>query len=61
MYAFPALLNLAMLLIFLFIIKEDSIMYNLSADNETNALNLIRKVYKIESDNEIDLLEQLKS
>ena len=47
-----------MLLNFFFFIEEDSIMYNLSVENDQNALNLIRKVYN--SDEQLVLLNLKK-
>ena len=52
-------LNLVMLVNFFLFIKEDSIMFNLSIDNDESALNLIRKVY--ETKDEKAILSTLKS
>ena len=44
-YLLPCFLNVYMLVIFHFFIKEDSIMFNLSEDREEDALRLIKKIY----------------
>ena len=59
MYAFPAFLNLTMLTIFIFVIKQDSIMYSLSSDQDEEALKLIKKVYASTEDHAA-VLAQLK-
>jgi hypothetical protein len=50
LYGFPILVNGWMLLGFFLFIKEDSIMYNLSVDNEEGALQLIKRVYHEDED-----------
>lgn len=49
-----------MLVNFVLFIKEDSIMFNLSAENEEEALILIDKVYHAEEDRQ-EILAALKN
>jgi hypothetical protein len=49
-----------MLFNFLIFIKEDSIMFNLSEDNESGALILIDKIYHADEDRQ-EILAALKN
>ena len=60
LYAIPLILNFYMLFIFIVFIKEDSIMFNLSQDNDSKALVLIDKIYHKSEDRNV-ILEALKS
>jgi hypothetical protein len=60
LYLLPVIVNAFMLLSFLILIKEDSIMYNISKGKYQEALNLIDKVYHPSEDRE-QILESLKS
>ena len=47
MLLFPVFINAFILINYLMFINEDSIMFNLSKDNEADALKLIEKVYDV--------------
>ena len=53
-------INIWMLSSFLSFINEDSIMFNLSIDNEDEAMVLIKKVYSSEDQNYDEILQSLK-
>jgi hypothetical protein len=59
MYIFPCFLNIWMLFNMLVFIKEDSIMFNLSKDDDESALRLIDKVYHKDEDRN-EILQALK-
>lgn len=58
-YIFPLLLNCIILFNFCFFIKADSIMFNLSNDNEEEAMVMIERIYHASEDRE-DILAKLK-
>lgn len=60
LYIFPCFLNIWMLFNFSIFIKEDSIMFNLSKDDEESALRLIDKLYHKDEDRN-EILEALKA
>jgi MFS family permease len=60
LYLIPVVINVIMLLNFVIFIKEDSIMFNLSEDNEAEALILIDKVYHAQEDRQ-EILAALKN
>ena len=60
MYIFPCFLNMWMLFNMLVFIKEDSIMFNLSKDDDESAMRLIDKVYHKDEDRD-EILQALKA
>lgn len=59
LYIVPCFLNIWMLFSMFAFIKDDSIMFNLSQDDEQGALRLIDKVYD-KSENRDEILKTLK-
>ena len=53
---FPMLINSWMILAFLLFVREDSIIYSLSHDNEEQALRLVKKVYRCSTEENYALL-----
>ena len=47
MLIFPVFVGVTMLILFIVYIKEDSIMFNLSKGDDSNALKLIEKIYDL--------------
>ena len=60
LYAIPLILNFYMLFIFVIFIQEDSIMFNLSQDNDQKAIILIDRIYS-KCENRDLILQTLKS
>lgn len=60
LYLIPVIINVIMLLNFVLFINEDSIMFNLSEENEEQALILIDKVYHAQEDRQ-EILAALKN
>ena len=60
MYLIPVGINLIMLFNFSVFIKKDSIMFNLSQDNDNEALYLIDKIYDKSEDRQF-ILSALKN
>ena len=58
-FIFPIIFNIFMITVFSLFIKEDSIMFNISAGEDEKALNLIRKVYDKDEDHK-HILSHLK-
>lgn len=58
-YVIPCLINIWMLFSMTFFIQEDSIMFNLSKDDDESAMRLIEKVYH-PSENRQEILKTLK-
>ena len=53
LYLIPVAINVFMITVFLIFIQEDSIMFNISNNDDLSALNLIKKVYKPECAQEV--------
>lgn len=59
LYIVPCFLNIWMLFSMIFFIQDDSIMFNLSKDDDESAMRLIEKVYH-HSENRKEILKTLK-
>ena len=59
LYIFPCFLNIWMLFNMFVFIREDSIMFNLSKEDDEGAMRLIDKVYHKDEDRE-EILKTLK-